>query len=64
MFLLIQCLSNYINDIFLIKTRKYDYQDQYCISYENYEEKSIDKKYTKKERLDCEKAVVEVGDEL
>ena len=30
------------------KNKKYDYQDQYCISYENYEEKSIDKKYTKK----------------
>ena len=43
--------------------KKYDYQDQYCISYENSEEKSIDKKCTKKERLDCEKAVVEVGDE-
>ena len=43
--------------------KKYDYQDQYCISYENSEEKSIHKKCTKKERLDCEKAVVEVGDE-
>ena len=43
--------------------KKYDYQDQYCISYENSEEKSIQKKCTKKERLDCEKAVVEVGDE-
>ena len=43
--------------------KKYDYQDQYCISYENSEEKSIDKKCTKKERLDCEKAVVEVGEE-
>ena len=43
--------------------KKYDYQDQYCISYENSEEKSIDKKCTNKERLDCEKAVVEVGDE-
>ena len=43
--------------------KKYDYQDQYCISYENSEEKSIHKKCTKKERLDCEKAVVEVGEE-
>ena len=43
--------------------KKYYYQDQYCISYENSEEKSIHKKCTKKERLDCEKAVVEVGDE-
>jgi hypothetical protein len=42
-------------------TKKYNYLDQYCIAYDN--KKFFQKKCTKKERQDCEKAVVEVGDE-
>jgi hypothetical protein len=46
---------------FNLNTKKYNYLDQYCIAYDN--EKFFQRKCTKKERQDCEKAVVEPGDE-